>query len=138
MNAHDPYRSSDHDPVIDGLAVCDSIAPNLTASVSPSTLWPANHKYVNVSATVLADDNFDANPVVTLLSVTSNEPDTGTGRSDLPNDIVILDDYHFQLRAERSPSGNGRIYTITYQVTDSCGNTATQSVTVTVPKGLRG
>ncbi|CAN5789781.1 hypothetical protein BH24CHL5_BH24CHL5_12280 [soil metagenome] len=38
------------------------------------------------------------------------------------------------LRAERSGTGNGRIYTLTYRVTDSCGNAATQTVTVSVPK----
>ena len=37
-------------------------------------------------------------------------------------------------RPNRSGLGTGRIYTITYKVTDSCGNTAYQSVTVTVPK----
>jgi hypothetical protein len=44
-----------------------------------------------------------------------------------------VDDFHFQLRAERSGTGTGRIYTITYMVTDACGNSATAEVTVNVP-----
>ena len=28
------------------------------------TLWPANHKYVDVTATVVVSDNFDLNPTV--------------------------------------------------------------------------
>jgi hypothetical protein len=132
--APDAYRSSDHDPVIAGLAVCDEIAPAFDElSVTPDLLWPPNHKYVDVSATVVVSDNFDPNPTVTLLSVTSNEPDNGLGDGDTPNDIVIVDDYTFQLRAERSGNGTGRVYTITYQVSDACGNTTTASVEVTVP-----
>ena len=132
--APDAYRSSDHDPVIVGLNVCDEIAPTFDeVSVSPDTLWPANHKYVDVTATVVVSDNFDPNPTVTLVSVTSNEPDNGDDDGDTVDDIVIVDDFHFQLRAERSGIGTGRIYTITYRVTDACGNTAEASVTVTVP-----
>jgi hypothetical protein len=128
-------RSSDHDPLVVGLNVCDAIAPTFDAvSVAPNELWPANHKYVKVTATVLVSDNFDPNPTVTLVSVTSNEPDDGLSDGDTANDIVIVDDYHFKLRAERSGNGEGRFYTITYMVTDACGNSTEQSVTVTVPK----
>ncbi|MFT5196284.1 MAG: putative extracellular nuclease, partial [Candidatus Promineifilaceae bacterium] len=126
------YRASDHDPIVIGLAVCDEIAPTLSVTVNPDALWPPNHKYVDVMATVIASDNFDQNPTVTLLSVTSNEPDSGQGNGDKPNDIVIVGDTHLKLRAERSGNGTGRIYTITYQVTDACGNSATAETAVTV------
>ena len=136
--APDAYRSSDHDPVIIGLNVCDEIVPVFDEiSVTPDMLWPANHKYVDVVATVIVSDNFDPDPAISLVSVTSNEPDEGLGDGDTEDDIVILDDFHFKLRAERSGNGAGRIYTITYQVTDNCGNAATQSVTVTVPKNRK-
>ena len=132
--APDAYRSSDHDPVITGLDVCDEIAPTFgNVSVTPNVLWPANHKYVDITATVTASDNFDPNPTITLVSITSNEPDNGLGDGDTSNDIVIVDDFHFKLRAERSGGGTGRIYTITYKVTDACGNSATTIVTVNVP-----
>jgi hypothetical protein len=132
--APDAYRSSDHDPVIAGLNVCDEIAPTFDElSVTPDSLWPVNHKYVDVTATVIVSDNFDPNPVVELISVTSNEPDDGLGDGDTEDDIVIVDDFTFKLRAERSALGTGRVYTITYMVTDACGNSTTQSVIVTVP-----
>ena len=132
--APDPYRSSDHDPVIVGLNVCESIAPTLEVSVTPDMLWPANHKYVEVKATVVASDNFDPDPTVTLVSVTSNEPDDADNDDgNTVDDIVIVDDYTFLLRAERSGMGTGRIYTITYMVTDDCGNQTVQSAVVTVP-----
>ena len=130
------YRSSDHDPVIVGLGVCDEIAPTLEVSVSPDTLWPPNHKYVRITAAVTASDNFDPNPVIRLVSVSSNEPDNGLDDGDTPVDIVIIDDFTFDLRAERSGIGSGRIYTITYEVTDACGNTTMQSATVIVPLSM--
>jgi hypothetical protein len=135
--APDAYRSSDHDPVIAGLDVCDEIPPTLEVSVTPDMLWPPNHKYVDVAATVVADDNFDLNPIVELVSVTSDEPDAGLDEEDLPEDIVIVSDYNFQLRAERWDEGDGRTYTITYRVTDACGNWTEASATVTVPHDLR-
>ncbi|MET0029707.1 MAG: ExeM/NucH family extracellular endonuclease [Candidatus Thiodiazotropha sp.] len=133
LYAPDAYRASDHDPVVIGLNVCDSIAPALDVSVTPEILWPANHKYVDVVATVTAVDNFDENPTISLVSVESNEPDNGKGDGNTVNDIVILDDFHFRLRAERSGSGKGRIYTITYRVTDACGNSTTRTASVKVP-----
>jgi uncharacterized protein len=141
----DAYRSSDHDPVIAGLDVCDEIPPTLEVSVDPDTLWPPNHKYVEVKATVVADDNFDDDLTVTLVSVTSSEPDDGLGDGDQPNDIVIKGEsgahnggtWWFDLRAERSGTGQDRVYTITFEVTDDCGNTTVATATVTVPHDIR-
>jgi len=132
--APDAFRCSDHDPVITGLNVCDEIAPVFEhVSVSPDLLWPPNHKYVDVTATVVVSDNFDSNPVITLVSVESNEPDEGLGDGDTAQDIIVVDAFHFKLRAERSGNGTGRIYTITYKVTDSCGNETFATATVVVP-----
>ena len=88
---------------------------------------------MEVVATVVVSDNLDPNPIITLVSITSNEPDNGVGDGNTVDDIVIVDDFYFKLRAERSGIGTGRIYTITYMVTDTCGNSTTQSVIVTVP-----
>ncbi len=126
LYAPNAFRSSDHDPLIVGL--CQP--PTASVSVSPNSLWPPNHKYATVEATVNASADVGA---ITLVSVTSNEPDDGLGDGDTANDIVIVDDFTFKLRAERSGAGSGRVYTITYQVTNTCGATATASATVTVP-----
>ena len=131
----DPFRASDHDPIVIGLNVCDEIAPTfLEVTITPDMLWPVNHKYVDVTASVVVSDNFDTNPIVTLLSITSNEADDGLGDGDTPDDIVIIDTYNFKLRAERSAfDQTDRIYTITYIVMDACGNSTTLEVYVIVP-----
>ena len=116
---------------------CEGVAPELEVTVTPDMLWPPNHKYVDVAATVVATDNFDPYPTVELVSVTSDEPDAGLDEEDLPEDIVIVSDYNFQLRAERWDEGDGRTYTITYRVTDACGNSTLASATVTVPHDQR-
>ena len=83
----------------------------------------------------MADDDFDPAPAVSLVSATSNEPDDAPGGRDgnTRNDVVVVDDDSFRLRAERDETRSGRVYTITYRVTDACGNSSTDSATVTVP-----
>lgn len=124
-------QASDHEPQVARLCV-DATLPKAVAT--PNVLWPANHNLVNIKVTV--GDNADPNPSVQFLSVTSNEPDNGLGDGDTPNDIVRVDDFNFQLRAERSGTGPGRVYTIKYQVSDACGNSGTVSASVTVPHDL--
>jgi hypothetical protein len=129
--------ASDHDPQV--AAFCrDVTGPDLTVTLSATQLWPPNHKYRTVQATISVSDDADPSPTFELVSVTSNEPDDAPGSADgkTRNDIVILDQDTFRLRAERSDNGTGRVYTITYEATDACGNTTTASATVTVPLSL--
>jgi hypothetical protein len=49
---------------------------------------------------------------------------------------VIVDTYYFKLRAERDGAGTGRVYTITYRVTDESGNSAIASAAVIVPHDM--
>jgi hypothetical protein len=126
LYAPDEFRVSDHDPVLVGLC----LPPALSITVSPDSLWPPNHKYVTVEASFTSSNDTAS---VTLVSVTSNEPDNGDDDGNTINDIVIVDNDTFRLRAERSGVGTGRIYTITYLATNTCGTTTTATATVTVP-----
>jgi hypothetical protein len=122
--------------------VVDTTLPEISVAVSPDTLWPANHKMVDITATVTVNDICDAAPTVVLTSVTSNEPDDakGNGNGKTVDDIqgadIGTEDYIFQLRAERAGGGDGRVYTITYTVTDASGNSASASATVVVPHDM--
>jgi len=116
-------------------------SPTLRVSLSPDTLWPPNHKLVQITATLETSDGCDANPAVTLESITSNEPDNGLGDGDEPNDIqavgggpIPFGTYlrSFLLRAERSGMGAGRVYTVNYMVRDASGNKSLASAQVSV------
>ena len=125
------FRAADHDPVLTG--VCETTPPALSVELSRTTLGPPNHRYVTVHATVTASDKTPPN--VALVSVTSDEPDNGEDDGNTTNDVVIVDQDTFDLRAERSGVGDGRVYTITYRATDACGNSTIDTATVTVPVG---
>jgi len=119
------------------VTVIDSHPPKITVSVTPTSLWPPNHKMALIDATVTVTDECDPNPTFTLTSITSSEPDNGLGDGDTANDIQAAAygtaDTSFLVRAERGGKGVGRVYTIKYTGKDSSGNTATATATVVVP-----
>ncbi|HVQ40192.1 MAG TPA: Calx-beta domain-containing protein, partial [Pyrinomonadaceae bacterium] len=122
--------------------VPDSTAPTITLIPDVNmTLWPPNHQYQSVAVTdfvASASDNCDPSVNVNsvyILKITSDEPENGGADGNTLNDIVIgADCKTAQLRAERSGSGNGRVYTITFTVQDSFGNFSTATAQVTVRK----
>ena len=114
------------------ITVKDTTRPVISGvNADPASLWPPNHKMRDVTIGYTATDN--CSPVTNVLTVTSNEPENGTGDGDTGPDWVVIDDHHVKLRAERAGNGNGRIYTITITSTDDCGNVASASTIVTVP-----
>jgi hypothetical protein len=102
---------------------------------SGCTLWPPDHKLVQV-AIVSASDPLSGLATFNV-SGTSNEPENGLGDGDTSPDIVItgagVAPRIVQLRAERSGTGKGRVYTLTATATDLAGNTATATATCAVP-----
>ena len=71
--------------------------------------------------------------------MSSDEPEDNPSGGDgtTLNDIVIAPDCKsVQLRSERDGNLDGRVYTITFKVTDSFGNTATATVKISVPTNL--
>lgn len=105
----------------------------------PTKMWPPNHDYQNfttsqfiLSASDACDPNVDASDVY-ITNITSDEVEDGVGDGNTLNDITIAADCKsFQLRAERSVAGDGRVYTITFKVVDNQGNFTTVTATVTV------
>jgi hypothetical protein len=127
-------ETEDSDEVV--ISVEDSTPPTIDVTLNPDRLWPPNHKMVTIDADVQVADSCDANPAWTLVSVSSSEADNGSGDGNTVNDIqnaaIGTMDAQFDLRAERSGSGPGRVYTIEYQVEDASGNQASDSATVSV------
>jgi uncharacterized delta-60 repeat protein len=119
------------------IAVEDTTPPMITdISTSPSNLWPPTHKMVTISVAVTATDNCGV-PVCSITSVTSNEPENGLGDGDTAPDSEINGDLTVNLRAERSGTGSGRVYTLTATCNDGCGNSSSGTVDVTVPHDKR-
>ena len=114
----------------------DTTPPVISLSVSPTVLWPVDHKMVEIAVNVSATDDIDPSPLVELVSVTSNQAEDDRGDGHTMGDIVV-DSGKIFLRAERTGLDEDRIYTITYRATDAAGNVATASAIVTVPHDQR-
>ena len=120
------------------IEVIDTTPPVLSIELRPTALWPPNHQLVEIVAEVTARDDCDVE--VVLESVTSSEPDEGPGQSS--GDVQGVEagtlDLTFQVRAERSEGGSGRVYTATYRAVDASGNAALGSGVVAVPRDRSG
>jgi hypothetical protein len=68
------------------IRVVDTTPPEMSATASPSVLWPPNHKMEPITLTVSAQDICDPSPVCRITSVTSNEPVNGLGDGDTAPD----------------------------------------------------
>jgi hypothetical protein len=116
----------------------DTTPPTVSAAAGPSLLWPPNHRMVDVTESVTASDDCSV-PTITLVSVTSLEPDDTPGDQDgaTTGDIQGADpgtaDFAFSLRAERSGDGQGRTYLATYSAVDGSGNSMSVTSTIFVP-----
>lgn len=123
------------------ITVQDTTPPVMEISEEQLVLWPPNHKYHTITIAdfvISVTDNCDATvgiDDIVITKVTSDEPEDvkGNGDGKTVDDIVIVDSQTVDLRAERQGRGNGRVYTIYFEVTDASGNTATGLVTVWVP-----
>ena len=121
------------------VSVQDTIAPDIESiTANPGILWPPNHQMTTVNVEVAVNDVVDPVPHCVMSDSSSNEPQNGTGDGDEPDDFVIIGDLIIELRAERSGTGNGRIYSATVTCSDESGNTSTGQVQIIVPHDQGG
>src|ERR1044072_5758393 len=120
--------------------VADTTAPVIVLNGVPHSMWPPNHKYQTFSVadfvaavTDSCNTSLGTGSVV-IAKVTSDELENSGGDGNTLNDIVIASDCKsVQLRSERDGNGDGRVYIITFKVTDASGNVGTATAQVVVP-----
>ncbi|HBB94346.1 MAG TPA: hypothetical protein DC054_03055 [Blastocatellia bacterium] len=127
------------------VTVKDITPPVIILNGQTIALWPPNHKYSTIKITDLVESASDlCDPSVNINSVriaqvTSDEPDNSGGDGNTTHDIVIAPDCKsVQLRAERMGGSNGRVYTITFKLTDASGNSSTATAKVIVDHSQNG
>ena len=119
---------------VEEVTVVDTTPPVIASvSATPNVLWPPNYKMRPVTLSVSVADACDPASVCQLVSVSSNEPVNGLGDGNTAPDWAITGDLTASLRAERSGTGTGRIYTLAVTCTDASGNASAGEATVTVP-----
>jgi hypothetical protein len=103
---------------------------------SVEKLWPANHKLRLVTVTGATDPEGD-DLVTTITGVTQDEPVNGLGDGDTSPDAVLeTQSNQVRLRAERSGTGDGRVYRIAVTVSDELALTCSAVLEVAVPHDL--
>jgi len=111
----------------------DTTPPELSVTGLPTELWPPNHQLIALAPIVVATDLCDGEDVEVTLEIRSNEADDGLGDGSTTGDWVVRSASDFDLRAERSGPGSGRVYTLVWTARDHSGNETSVEGRVTVP-----
>lgn len=101
------------------------------AQASATALWPPNHKLVPVTVTGVTDPDNDR-ITLAVTGVTQDELIDGLGDGDTSPDAVVQGATAL-LRSERSGTGNGRVYQISFTADDGQGGVCSGAVKVSVP-----
>lgn len=135
LTVTDEQGATDSDEV--SIEITDTTAPDISFSQQTNSLWPPNHKMVLVATGISASDIVDGTTNVDV-TVSSNEASNGRGDGNTDSDYEIVTNsdgsVDVYVRAERSGKGNGRTYSITMSSSDNAGNTASESLEVSVAK----
>lgn len=121
---------------------CLNQPPDITdAHPSIDCLWPPNHKFVDITIEGVTDPDGD-NVTITIIGITSDEPtsdiDGAGGAGKAPDaDPACIGTPIARVRAERSGTGNGRVYEITFVASDGNGGETEGTVKVCVPHDVR-
>jgi hypothetical protein len=124
--------------------VLDRAAPEVTVRGLEGS-WPPNHQYRTVSLEecgikvrdVCAGTQVGVESAF-ITCVTSDEAEDGPGDGHTGADVVLVDERTVKLRAERSGTGDGRVYRIHFRVRDAAGNETAAVCNAAVPHDRRG
>jgi hypothetical protein len=121
------------------LKVTANLAPDCTSLATDRiVLWPPNHKLHTVTVTGGTDPE-GAAVTVAVTGVTQDEAldTTADGKTSPDADHTGLSANAVRLRAERSATGDGRVYRLTVTATDTGGASCSTTLFVGVPHDQR-
>jgi len=108
------------------VTVIDTTAPSIrSVSADPGSLWPPNKQMVAIAVSVSATDLVSA-PSCRLTGIAGNDGATSA-------DWLVTSALTASVRADRTGSGDGRVYTLQVACVDAAGNTARATAPVVVP-----
>ena len=99
---------------------------------SDVTLWPPNHQLVLINLIGATDPDVGDTVSYAITGVRQDEQLLGGGSGNFSPDAQLAAGGALYLRSERDGTGDGRVYTIAFRVSDSHGASCTGTTTVTV------
>jgi hypothetical protein len=115
--------------VAGSITIVDTTAPVLVCTASTPALWSPNNDLASVGLTASSIDAHDGT-VSYAMRVFSNERDAAGNKPFSPD--ANGSGSALRLRAERTGSGDGRVYLVTLTTSDAAGNQARKSCAVVV------
>lgn len=109
-------------------------APECGTPTTTPFIWPPNHKMVSINAAMSATDIDGDTITTTVSSIFQDEPTNGLGDGDTSPDATLSP---AQVRAERSGTGDGRVYAVTLTADDGNGGTCSGLVKIFVPHDMK-
>jgi hypothetical protein len=99
-------------------------------------LWPPNHKFMTVSIAGVTDPDGDS-ITTSIVGIIQDEPLSGRGDGNTCPDGKGVGTSRASVRAERSGTGDGRVYHVLFTASDGKGGQCTGSVRICVPHDQR-
>jgi photosystem II stability/assembly factor-like uncharacterized protein len=113
--------------------VVDTMPPVLSCTVATPVISQTNHDLIDVGLASTANDQCEGALPVSVHVFGNEDDEQNTGDGHFSPDATDIAPSTLRLRAERSGTGNGRVYLIISEATDSSGNRGFSCCTVTVP-----
>jgi uncharacterized repeat protein (TIGR01451 family) len=121
MGSADPACTTNHPP---------------ECRAAPIELWPPNHKFVTVAIAGVTDPDGDL-LTTNIVGISQDEPLRGRGDGNTCPDGKGVGTSSVSVRAERSGTGDGRVYHVVFTASDGKGGQCTGSVRICVPHDQR-
>lgn len=115
----------------------DTTPPEVACQINRDSLWPPNHKFIDVGLQAEVLDDQDVEPQVEVYVYSDEPEEDATGDGNHEPDATNVGPNSLSLRAERKGDSDGRVYLIVIVARDSAGNETVECCTVTVPHDRR-